>query len=346
MEEKIISQDSGNFYPSPSLIQMEMTEGCNRRCSFCGIHSLYRDKIDIMYKFMTIETASKISKDLNDWLSEIRIEFALQGEPLLNKNAALILQTFRREFDKCQLQVTSNMDPLRKGPKGFSTEKISLLFKSGLNILVADYYGETFDMSYHEFLKGLKEASNGLAVYDFYEDKVNPWTYYGNDGSMIVAIDNTHERNEQRLMNNQAGNTSPELIKLRALDTDIELLPRLERCQQPFREMFVKYDGAVPFCCMDWNREHIIGKFPEEGSFKEIWNKYHLNLIRKLLYEGRRDLLAPCNRCNYKGNELDSLVDPFNGADSDLQEISSTVKIMQANNLKYANRHATQPFKY
>jgi hypothetical protein len=104
---------------------------------------------------MTIETAYEISKNLNEWLPGIRIEFALQGEPLLNRKAPLILQKFREEFNTCQLQLTSNMDPLRKGQKDFSTQKISELFKNGLNILVADYYGETFDLSYGEFLDAL-----------------------------------------------------------------------------------------------------------------------------------------------------------------------------------------------
>jgi MoaA/NifB/PqqE/SkfB family radical SAM enzyme len=344
--EKILINDDNFSYPAPSLIQLEMTEGCNRRCSFCGIHSLYRNKMDIRYKFVTVETAYKISKDLNDWLPKIRIECALEGEPLLNKNASLILQAFREEFNKCQLQVTSNMDSLKKGKKEFNDKKIDELFKSGLNILVADYYGESFDMSYNEFFEGLNKASNGLPVYDYYEDKVNPWTYHGNDISMIIVIDNTHERDEQRLLNNQAGNIDPELVRINNLQTDIQNLPKLAKCQQPFLEMFIKHDGAVPFCCMDWNREHIIGKFPEDGKYKEIWNKYHFNLIRKLLYEQRRDLLTPCNRCNYKGHKLDSLKDPFNDINLDLKYISNIVKKMQIENLKYANKYATQPFKY
>jgi hypothetical protein len=153
-------------------------------------------------------------------------------------------------------------------------------------------------------------------------------------------------RNEKRLMNNQAGNTHPEIIKIKKLDTDIKHLPMLQRCQQPFLEMFIKYDGAIPFCCMDWSREHIIGKFPEDGSFKEIWNNNHFNIVRKLLYEKRRDLLTPCDRCNYKGAELDSLKDPFMNIPMELEKLSSMVKDMQIKNFKYANRYAAEPFKY
>jgi MoaA/NifB/PqqE/SkfB family radical SAM enzyme len=238
------------------------------------------------------------------------------------------------------------MDPLRKGPKAFNAEKISQLFKSGLNILIADYYGETFDMTYHEFFQGLNQASNGIPVYDYYEDNVNPWTYYANDIAMIISIDNTHERNQSRLMNNQAGNTSPELIRIKGLDTYVKDLPKLAKCQQPFLEMFIKYDGAVSICCMDWSREHIVGKFPEDGNFKDIWNSRHFNLVRRILYEKRRDLLIPCNRCNYEGSNLDSLKNPENDSTADLTYLADIVRNIQVQNLKYANKYATHPFKY
>ena len=40
---------------------------------------------------------------------------------------------------------------------------------------------------------------------------------------MIIAIDNTHERNEQRILNNQAGNIDPELVRLNKLQTDTDV---------------------------------------------------------------------------------------------------------------------------
>jgi MoaA/NifB/PqqE/SkfB family radical SAM enzyme len=284
-------------YPKPWSIQLEITEGCNRRCSFCGIHSLYREKSDLGYKFMTVEMARAIAKDLAGWLPKIRLEFALQGEPLLNPNHLEIFRTFREEFPKCQIMVTSNMDSMRKG-KGFDEEKLKKLFLCGVNILVADYYGEKNDMPYQEFKDGLKNNGLGLPVYDFYEDKPKVWAYVGPGIGYIVALDNTFDRSTIRSINNQAGNMSPAVIQ--ELGYPMGELPKKTRCHLPFREMSIKQDGSVMMCCMDWLRESVQGKFPEQ-SYKEIWEGESFNLVRHILQEKRRDLINPCDRCNYNG---------------------------------------------
>ena len=96
----------------PWSVHVELSEGCNRRCKFCGIHSLYREGF-IPYKFMSVETAKNIAKSLNTWLDKCRIEFAMQGEPLLNPNSTKIFNAFRTHFPKAQILLTSNIDMIR-----------------------------------------------------------------------------------------------------------------------------------------------------------------------------------------------------------------------------------------
>lgn len=331
---------------NPWSIQLEMTEGCNRRCWFCGLHSIYREKADMIYKFMTPELAKQIAIDLSNWFQRgKRLEFALQGEPLLNPKAPEIIRNFRDYYNESQLMVTSNMDVLRKGP-GFNAEKIWKLFKSGLNMLVCDYYGEKTDMSYENFFNEISNASSGVPVFDFYKDKPKVWGFEGNNIMKIVIIDNTDNRDIHRSLNNQAGNTSPELIQINT-GQKVTGLPKMAMCQQPFRELSIKYDGAVPLCCMDWNREHIIGKFPEE-SFKDIWESMHMKLVRHLLFNKRRDLLSPCDRCNYHGYKVGLVNKPYPGGDGpDLEQSSIIVKTQQKLNTKsLGNKYATEPFQY
>ncbi len=334
--------------PHPWSIQLEMTEGCNRRCSFCGIHSLYREREDEKYKFMTPELAEQLAKNLSKWFygkKGKRLEFALQGEPLLNRKAGEIIMAFRTYYNNAQLMITSNLDPLRLGV-GFSASKIFDLFKCGLNILVCDYYGEKFDMTYEQFFDEIKIVGDiiGVPVQDFYDDHPKVWSFDSPNKQRIVVIDNTATRDAHRIQNNQAGNTKPELIQINLLNK--MQLPRMTRCQQPFREMSIKHDGAIPLCCMDWSREHIIGKFPEDGTLEQIWSSLHFRSVRNLLFNKRRDLLSPCNRCDYRGHRV-GLIKPPDMEDYNILNSADFVKQNQEINIKkYGNKYANIPFVY
>jgi len=303
---------------------------------------LYREKLDEIYKFMSVETGRGIARDLSSWLPKIRLEFALQGEPLLNKNAYTIFQIFREEFPKCQIMVTTNTDPLRQG-KGFNQEKIKKLFLFGVNIVVADYYGEKDDMSYEEFVDGFKQNTLGIPVHDIYKDKPTIWGYVGYDVSYIVTIDNTMDRDFTRNLNNQAGNTSPELIKLN--DYSIEPLPLMKRCHLPFREMAIRHDGTVPLCCMDWQKEKIMGKFPET-SLKDIWEGSIFKMTRSLLFNKRRDLLNPCDRCNYHPVKVGLVEDPYPKGHPDVLITAKSLKKGQEQFKNLKNKYADLPFDY
>src|SRR4030066_89778 len=77
----------------PFCIQIELTEGCNLMCSFCGVHGIRQSAG--MYKFMTIDIAIKIVSLLQSshgW--NPRIEFAMHGEPTLNPNFVEIIKLF------------------------------------------------------------------------------------------------------------------------------------------------------------------------------------------------------------------------------------------------------------
>lgn len=332
------------MFPKPWSVQIELTEGCNRRCTFCGIHSLYRDKTDIRYRFMKLDLAKQIARDLNKWLGKVRIEFAMQGEPLLNPEAFEIFNAFRSEFPKCQIMVTTNTDPLRKG-KIFDQEKIRKLFLNGVNILVADYYGESWDMPYSDFCDQFKQNTLGVPVKDFYDDSPKVWAYVGNKVQYVVTMDNTSNRNFQRSMNNQAGNMSPELIKIKGYK--VEEMPMMKRCHLPFREMAIKHDGTVAICCMDWQREGIMGQFPQ-ASYEEIWNNYSFKLVRTMLFDKRRDLISPCDRCNYHPVKVGLIGNPTepNEASRDLMDLSQEFRSIQKQNKDLAGKYANQPFKY
>lgn len=269
----------------------------------CGIWSIWKEQKDRIHKFMTVDIAEKIAKELNEWLKLCRVEFALQGEPLLNPHMSEIIKTFRKNFPKSQLLITTNGDMLKKN-NTINKEKITELFQSGLNYLLIDIYDNNYI-----WWKTELEKSVSLPIFEFYKG-FNVYTYRGFKNSAIVLMENIIERkneNKRRILNNQAGNIDSEKIKALNLPDEFFDVPIKYRCSNVFHELCIKYDGSVVSCCMNWKRELIMGKFPEE-SLKNIWNSFKFNCLRQLLFNKER-VIPPCNRCNYKGYKTGLLKD-------------------------------------
>jgi MoaA/NifB/PqqE/SkfB family radical SAM enzyme len=329
-------------YPKPWSVQIELTEGCNRRCTFCGIHSLYREKGDVHYKHMSVEKAKMIAKDLNQWLGKCRIEFAMQGEPLLNPHVYKIIKAFRDYFPKAQLMITTNCDPIST-KDGFDQEKVKKIFQCGLNMFVADYY-QPNRYSYEEFFSKWNETKLGIPCFDYFKDKPTVWGYESPSMQKIVVINNTETRDFNREMNNQAGNLDPQFVDVKGYH--VGDLPVKKRCHLPFREMAIKHDGALALCCMDWQRESIIGKFPEL-SYKEIWESDPMNKARGLLWSKERGMLSPCNRCNYHPNKVGLITNPYDEEDMpDMKELARGFRQHQNKMKEEENKYARKPFVY
>jgi len=83
---------------NPYCIQVELSEGCNLRCSFCGLNGI-RGK-ENNYKFMTLETAERVASDMKEYGWNSRVEFAMHGEPTMNPHFVEIIAIFRKHFER------------------------------------------------------------------------------------------------------------------------------------------------------------------------------------------------------------------------------------------------------
>ncbi len=77
-------------------------------------------------------------------------------------------------------------------------------------------------------------------------------------------------------------------------------------CPFPFYEMFVKADGSVTVCCVDWANELVVGNV-NESSLREIWNGPRLAELRAVHLAGRRRDLNACRDCNVLHSSPDNL---------------------------------------
>jgi len=120
----------------PNAVQVELTEGCNLRCPFCGLNGIRSKKRD--FKFLTPEVAQQIALLISneDW--NPRVEFAMHGEPTMHPDAAGMVRIFREYLPSASLMMTSNGGGLLRDPG--PVLQIERLMQAGLNVLALDDY--------------------------------------------------------------------------------------------------------------------------------------------------------------------------------------------------------------
>jgi len=269
----------------PYCFQIELTKGCNRNCEFCGIYSLKnKEKV-----FMNIELAWLIVKNLSCWITKKRIEFAMHGEPLLNKDVCKIIKIFRGELLNSQLMLTTNGDVLINETK----LKLNKLFESGLNVLAIDCYG-----NYEKRRKLFNENKpNNIKFFD--SNEFNIYYYHSIKTKCIVVFDSLPKltKDMKKKIINCAGNSN-EFFSNKYGYKIIEK-PLEKKCSKPFREMVIKSNGNITFCCNDWKEELVLGNI-KENLLENIWYSKKFIELRQRVFNKDRNFV-PCNKCDYNG---------------------------------------------
>ena len=281
--------------PPPYCIQLELTEGCNLACSFCGIASIrdngangpedVRGKNSHPYKFLGWGTALVIAKGIQKAQREHkwnpRIEMAMHGEPTMNPEYRDIVALLREQLPKTHLQMTTNGGGLLKGDL---SQNINNLMDAGLNVLLLDNY------------EGIKICDKVIEVYKgphpllFYpqDKKANPHRRRKpTDHDIVVTQDiATASQGNHATVNNHAGAAFPRNDRAEG-----------KRCAKVFREMSIRQDGNVAICCNDWPGHYRCGSVLRGVLLEELWQNDAFLAARKKLYHGQRNF-GPCDGCD------------------------------------------------
>ena len=278
---------------NPYCVQIEFAEGCNLRCTFCGLNGI-RGK-ENNYKHMTLETAEAVASQMASLKWNSRLEIAMHGEPTMNPDFLELIAIFRKHLPKAYILLESNGGGIVGGS---STETVAAMFNAGLTTLALDEYQQASLVP-----KIVKKVENeqGFGFLEtgdlLFDDKVVYYDYpsCGNAG-------NPHQRNKVK-----------RLIRIRPIDladsgTHSTLSnhagaggPRNDkaagkRCAKPFRELSVRWDGNVAICCNDWRGEYPVGNVNDIG-LEAIWHSEEMYAARRKLYHGQRDFGA-CDGCD------------------------------------------------
>lgn len=279
----------------PNTVKVELTKGCNLRCSMCGIAAI-QEKQGRGYEFMTVATAERIAAGVKRAGWNSKFEFALRGEPLLNPQAPEIIAVFRKALPRAQIMVTSNAIPLLK-PPGVEAN-ITRLFEAGVNILALDDYAASKKATTQVREMAERQAiANAWKTHDYMTGHTEFSPYHRGKASQRVVIiieDFEAASRDQRAVgtkkvNNHTGCGSPPLAE-----------PLQQRCARPFREMVFRVDGHVALCCNEWRDYFQVTSAETKRGGLDVeatWSGPELTAARKRLMQARRDF-NPCKGCN------------------------------------------------
>lgn len=306
----------------PYSIQVELNEGCNLGCNFCGLHGM-RENGTKPWKRMKRDTAQRIIEEIKRVGWHSRIIFSMHGEPTLNPNVVKIIAMFRKAFPTTVMSMMSNGYGIVHGFGDISTEqtiseRVGKLMEAGLNDLIIDYYSAKGDAkTIEDALKGSEFKIEHLAPkVPLYSPRAGHFRVLFNPPIQKEGAINRH-------LCNHCGAAGP-----------LDMSYQGKRCARPFRELSIRYDGSVAICCNDFRGEYPIGNIMDQ-SIEDIWYSKRFEAARILLYAGQRSF-KPCLGCNALSHRVGLL--PDGRGKQDMPE--ATEKILQyAKKVSEDNKH-------
>lgn len=268
----------------PFCIQIELCEGCNLRCTFCGLQGI-RAPGEKNYKFMQPETLRRVLTDVVTAGWNPRLEFAMRGEPTMHPDYVGMIRVARESAPRLQIMMTSNAGGLLRKP-GAALNVLDL-FNAGLNVLALDDYEGA---GYVPKVRAAIEATPiCVPTYEYPDDKRgNPHMRRPLSAKVLVFVRDilAATKGNHATLTNHAGCGGPALKE-----------PLVERCAKPFRELGIRWDGSVAMCCNDWRGVWKCGNV-NQTNVAEIWSGPAFGSARELLYAGDRTHGA-CVGCDY-----------------------------------------------
>lgn len=320
----------------PWSIQLEVVEGCNYSCWFCGIHSIRSKPNWEIYHEMPVELVQQMFQETQRWLpGGVRVELDNHGEPTLHSRFPEIVAAIRQD-PHAHIQLQTNCSQIETWE--VFQERVDEWFARGLNLLALNTYkrwwGTPQGANRHDhFLEMARRygAARNIPVVDHYYDnpkRLSIYRRYPTNKQQIFVLDDLGEVNVKarqetgrpvsKDINNEAGNTPSKPLQNLLGQPPVDA-PLKKKCTRPFRELNMGYNGVVPVCCYDWSTQMPMGKFPNQ-SLQQIWESVQMQTVRELLYRKNRHM-TPCSVCSYNGGWRQGLLTPpdLGGTDASLQ---------------------------
>ena len=275
----------------PFCIQLELCEGCQLRCPFCGLNGIRTE--ERIYKYMTVDWAVKIAHNLKQEGWNCRFEFAMHGEPTKNPDVLEIIATFRQAFPDNYFLMETNGSGFLAPTSAKALELVRGYFDAGLSTVAIDQYQTVpWAEAFRQRVSVADLAAIGVEFMEYPRDrKGNPHARSRHKRLVIIAPIDASSAGTHSHLSNHCGAGGP-----------LSLDRAGQRCAKPFREMAMRWDGSVAICCDDWRGAYRIGNVTTTSAL-ELWHSPRFYAARRKLILGERTY-TPCLGCTSRSNRL------------------------------------------
>lgn len=270
----------------PGSVQLELVEGCNLMCKFCGIWGIRKAPGD--YRYMDETTLFNFIQGMRQLDVRPVLSLAMHGEPTLHPNLKGILRTLRANLPGSQIMLTTNGTRFLPGKL---RDEVYELFSCGVDSIAMDVY-RGLRNRLREQVRKLPSDVNVIDYFEHVKLQGGGASIYGRNKltRTLILIDDLLEndgRHPSRKVLNHAGNSGLKPATKEPLN---------KTCTIPFREVSVCWNGDVCVCCMDWKHELVAGNVNKRSLFG-IWHGEVFEAVRHVLQAKDRSF-APCSKCD------------------------------------------------
>lgn len=279
---------AGDF---PIHLDIETTNACNLRCPMCPRTIMALDKAGKV-GFMDFEFyKSLIDQGAENGLCSVKLNYL--GEPLIHPD---IVKQVKYAKERGVIEVMFNTNAVTL------TEELSRkLLEAGLDSIFfsIDYTSpEKFSKirvgaDFHQVVKNVKK---------FVELKHKLGYKHVQTRISMVIIDHTKEELEdyKKFAFEELGVDGVGYGELAGYPLKEDKYPQYFNpgfvCAQLFHRMFIMWDGVVIPCCVDNDRELVMGNAGKE-KLKDIWHNEKYESLRKPHVRGRYYEVPLCRKC-------------------------------------------------
>lgn len=267
----------------PSIIQIETTNRCNARCSFCPVHRA-KSRPD-----MSDGLFQKVVQDAKEINPEFVCPF-LNGEMFLDEKIFERMKYINQELPNTHLDIFTNASLLneRKIEELSAIKNINIIHCS-LNASNADEYKETVGLNFQITCRNIKDLIELNSKKQFAKEIKVLCVEKGKEFKDNIE----HNDNFVKFVREEIGGIPQVSYKYNYIGQIYSKRPiKNVRCPK-LDSLCILSDGLVALCCMDVNGDYILGDASKQ-SLLEIFNG---DIARKYRFEKRQKLI-PCNRCN------------------------------------------------
>ncbi len=298
----------------PLTIYVEPTNICNFKCVYCpeSFHN-YKETAGGHFQ-LSLEDFNHVASQIKALGTVKTLNFYMMGEPFVNKRLTQFISIAKSESIAERVIVTSNGTLVKP-------HLYQAICDSRLDYLRVSIYGgnEIAHASNTQSalrLSTIKDNIVGLKRFRDSRNQRHPFIYV----KMIESPNDSENREFSELFHDAADElfiepvmnwNDPDEGNLSGQSKDA---PRSQKyfaatkavCPFPFYTLVIHSDLRVSVCCVDWNKQAVVGDLRNE-TLADVWKGEALRTFQLRHLQRRRHELAGCKKCTYLHTAPDNI---------------------------------------